>query len=227
MSDSRSKHRRTAVIAGATGLVGSALLVRLLASPDHARIFALTRRALEIADPRLQPVAARFDDLDSVLNGVQGPALDVFCCLGTTIAKAGSQAAFRLIDHDAVVALARWARAARARRFVLVSAIGANAASRVFYNRVKGEAEAAVRNEGPASVVILRPGLLDGERAEFRPGERLALAVTRPLRAILPATLRPVAAEDVAAAMLEAARAAQPPAFIESAAIQGAALRIG
>lgn len=227
MKAARRKDGPTAVVAGATGLVGSALLARLLAAGDYASIVALSRRDLAITDPRLRVVPARFDDLESVLDGVRGPALDVYCCLGTTIAKAGSQAAFREVDHDAVVALARWSRAADARRYLLVSAIGADAGSRVFYNRVKGEAEAAVRREGPASVVILRPGLLDGARAEFRLGESIALAVSRPLRAILPAALRPVAADDVAAAMLEAARAANPPAVIESAAMQGAASRIG
>jgi uncharacterized protein YbjT (DUF2867 family) len=105
--------------------------------------------------------------------------------------------------------------------------MGADARSRVFYNRVKGEAEDAVRREGPASVVVLRPGLLDGPRAEFRLGERVGLALTRPLRGILPAVLKPVHADDVAAAMLEAARARQPAAVIASAAIQGAASRAG
>lgn len=226
MTRRKLQSQRTALVAGATGLVGSSLLARLVAASDYDTIVALTRRETPQRDRRLRVVPARFDDLDAVLDGVRGPALDVFCCLGTTIAKAGSQAAFRRVDHDAVVALARWSRAAGARRFVLVSAMGADANSRFFYNRVKGEAEAGVRREGPASVVILRPGLLDGERAEFRLGESLALAVTRPLRAILPATLRPVAAGDVAAAILEAARSAQPPAVIESAAIQGAASRI-
>lgn len=227
MGDSSGQSQRTAVVAGATGLVGSALLARLLASSDYASIIALSRRALPLADPRLATVPARFEDLDTVLDGVRGPALDIYCCLGTTIAKAGSQAAFRRIDHDAVVALARWSRAAAARRYLLVSALGADPKSRVFYNRVKGEAEVAVRQAGPASVVVLRPGLLDGTRAEFRLGESLALALSRPLRRILPASLRPVAAIDVAAAMLEAARAAHPADVIESAAIQGAASRIG
>lgn len=221
-----TRSTRTAVIAGATGLVGSALLQRLLASRDDQRIVALVRREIERGDARLQTRPARFDALDSVLADIEGPALDVYCCLGTTIAKAGSQAAFRAVDFDAVLALARWAKAARARRFLLVSAIGADAASRVFYNRVKGEAEDAVRRGGPASVVVLRPGLLDGPRAEFRLGERIGLALTRPLRGVLPAALRPVHADDVAAAMVEAARAQAPQPVIPSAAIQGAASRM-
>lgn len=217
--------QRTALVAGATGLVGSALLARLLAGRDYAAIVALSRRELSFVDPRLTVRPARFEDLDAVLAGVHGPALDVFCSLGTTIARAGSQAAFRTIDFDAVLALARWSREAAARRFVLVSAMGAHAGSRVFYNRVKGEVEIAVRREGPASVVILRPGLLDGARAEFRLGESVALSLTRPLKRLLPRSLQPVAADDVAAAMLHAALGANPPPLIDSAAIQGAASR--
>lgn len=216
----------TAIVAGATGLVGTALLARLCADHDYARVVALARRPPAAVDARLECRQARFDALDEVLGDLRGARPDVYCCLGTTIAKAGSQAAFRAVDFDAVVALARWAKAAQARRFVLVSAMGADAASRVFYNRVKGEAEDAVRRDGPASVVVLRPGLLDGPRAEFRLGERIGLALTRPLRGILPAALRPVHADDVAAAMVEAARAQAPKPVIPSAAIQGAASRM-
>lgn len=218
---------RTAVIAGATGLVGSQLLELLCRVDDYRRLLLPTRRAPTLADPRIELKSARYDDLDCLLHDAQGPALDVYCCLGTTIRKAGSQAAFRAVDFDAVVALARWARKARARRLLLVSAMGADAKSRVFYNRVKGEAEDAVRREGPASVVILRPGLLDGARPEFRFGEALGLALTRPIRALLPASLRPVRAEDVAASMLEAARAERAAPLITSAELHGAKARLG
>lgn len=221
-----SAARRTAVIAGATGLVGSHLLDLLCRVDDYQRLVVPTRRAPPISDPRIELKSARFDELDGLLHDVQGPGLDVYCGLGTTIRKAGSQAAFRAVDFDAVVALARWARQARARRFLLVSAMGADSGSRVFYHRVKGEAEDAARRAGPASVVILRPGLLDGARAEFRLGESLGLALTRPIRALLPASLRPVRAADVAAAMLEAARAEPAADSIPAAAIHGAAARL-
>jgi len=216
---------RTAVIAGATGLVGGCVLAQLIASRAYQRLILPTRRAPTLNDPRIELRSARFDALEDVLSDAHGPALDLYCCLGTTIRKAGSQAAFRAVDFDAVLALARWARRARARRFLLVSAMGADARSRVFYNCVKGEAEDAVRREGPDSIVILRPGLLDGERAEVRLAERIGLALTRPIRALLPASLRPVRAEDVAAAMIDAARAERPPAVIASAAMHGAASR--
>lgn len=223
MAAPEKRRQRTAVVAGATGLVGSALLAQMLARKDYASIIALSRRELSVADPRLTVRAARFEDLDAVLADLRGPALDVFCSLGTTIAKAGSRAAFRSIDFDAVLALAQWSRAAGARRFILVSAMGANANSRIFYNRVKGEAEIAVRREGPSSVVILRPGLLDGVRSEFRLGESVALSLTRPLKRLLPRSLQPVAAADVAAAMLRVAVNDRPPQQIDSAAIQGTA----
>lgn len=223
MTRKKPDGQRTAVVAGATGLVGSHLLARMVARHDYTRIVALARRELPLQDPRIEVLPADFGDLGTALAGVEGPALDVFCSLGTTIAKAGSQDAFRRIDFDAVLALAQWSRAAGARRFVLVSAMGAHAASRVFYNRVKGEVENAVRREGPSTVVVLRPGLLDGARSEFRLGESVALSLTRPIKWLLPRSLQPVSADDVAAAMLHAALAANPPPLIESAALQGAA----
>jgi uncharacterized protein YbjT (DUF2867 family) len=218
----RTVAARSAVLAGATGLVGSQLLSMLAVAPEYARVFALTRRALPIAAPNLMAVPADFDALEESLRDA-GLGADVYCCLGTTIGAAGSEAAFRRVDHDFVLALAHWAKARAARRFVLVSALGADPGSRVFYNRVKGEIERAVRAEGPASVTILQPSLLDGERAQSRPGEQLALRIARPLRALIPRTWRPVAARDVAAAMLLAARADPAPALIASAAMHGAA----
>jgi uncharacterized protein YbjT (DUF2867 family) len=212
---------RDAVIAGATGLVGGELLAAIARDRTYPRVFALARRALPASFPGLRTVEARYDALAAVLGDVR-PGADVFCCLGTTMRRAGSQDAFRAVDHGHVVALARWARDAGARRLLLVSALGADPDSRVFYNRVKGEAERDARTDGPASVVALRPSLLDGERSELRPGEWLALRLARPLRALIPARVRPVPAADVAAALVDAAREAHPPEVVESARILGA-----
>jgi uncharacterized protein YbjT (DUF2867 family) len=225
VAETRGAARRTAVVAGATGLVGRELITRLLHEPRYARVVALTRRPLSLMDARLEVVDAAYDRLVAVLDGVASArgTLDVFCCLGTTRRIAGSEEAFRRVDHEYVVALGHWARAAHAHRFVVVSALGADAASRVFYNRVKGETERDLAALGLASLVILRPSLLAGDRAEFRAGERLALLATRPMRALLPAAIRPVAAADVAQSMLDAALAAAPPAVLDSAAMQGAA----
>jgi uncharacterized protein YbjT (DUF2867 family) len=218
---------RCAVVAGASGLVGRELVRRLLREPRYRGIFALSRKPLATVDPRLEVVAAAFDRLPHVLQGVEsaGASIDVFCCLGTTIGVAGSREAFRQVDHDYVLALGRWAQRAGARRMVVVSALGADPDSRVFYNRVKGETERDLAALGLPSLVIARPSLLAGERAEFRPGERLALLATRPLRALIPARIRPIAAEDVAQALVDAALADVPPSIVESAAMQGAAQR--
>jgi uncharacterized protein YbjT (DUF2867 family) len=219
--------QRIAVVAGASGLVGCELTGRLLRTPAYDRVIAPVRRPLGIAHDRLTEVAAAYDRLPALLapHLHRGTPVDVFCCLGTTLRTAGSQAAFRRVDHDYVLALGRWARSAGARTMVVVSALGADPASGVFYNRVKGETERDLAALGLASLVIVRPSLLAGDRAEFRLGERLALLATRPLRALLPRAIRPVAAADVAQAMIDAALDDRPPPVIESAALHGAAAR--
>lgn len=229
MTSAPPSPHRSAVVAGATGLVGRELVVRLLREPRYERIVALSRKPIASVDPRLEVVAAAFDRLPHILQGVEsaGGSIDVFCCLGTTIGVAGSREAFRRVDRDYVLALGRWARRAGARRMVVVSALGADPDSRVFYNRVKGEMERDLTGLGLPSLVIARPSLLAGERAESRPGERLALLATRPLRALIPARIRPIAAEDVAQALVDAALADAPPSIIESGAMQGAAQRAG
>jgi len=177
----------------------------------------------------LQWRAVDFDALGKVLGDVRGSEtvpLDVFCCLGTTIDVAGSQEAFRRVDFEYVVRMGRWARGANARRFIVVSALGADPLSRVFYNRVKGDAEQTLGGLGLPSLVVLRPSLLDGERKEVRRGERFALAVTRPIRRWLPKSVRPVLDVDVAATMLLAARADRAPLLIESAQMHEAAARL-
>lgn len=222
--------RRTAVLAGATGLVGSRLVAMLNAAADYAQVIALTRRPLPPVSPKVSSRTVDFDRPERALADVFGTGalpLDVFCALGTTIKTAGSQDAFRRVDFDYVLNLARWAHSAHARRMIVVSALGADAASGTFYSRVKGEMENAVRALGLPSVVVLRPSLLVGERDEFRAAERLALALTAPLRRLLPARVRPVLAEDVAATMLAAARERAPAPVIASSAMHGAATALG
>jgi uncharacterized protein YbjT (DUF2867 family) len=223
--------QKTAVIAGATGLVGSRLVELVLAAPEYSLVVALARKTplavSSIGGPQWRK--ADFEQLDKVLHDIRGSKskpLDVFCCLGTTIKVAGSQDAFRRVDFDYVVRFGRWARDANARRLVLVSALGADPASRVFYNRVKGEAEHALGALGLHSLVVLRPSLLDGERTEIRPGERLTLKLTRPIRSFLPRSVRPVRDVDVAATMISTARVESPPQLIQSAQMHGAAERL-
>jgi uncharacterized protein YbjT (DUF2867 family) len=216
---------RHAVLAGATGLVGRALLARLLQDTATGRVYALARRPLP-PHAKLTACPADFNDLDRALATVPGEAApDVYCALGTTLKAAGSQAAFRRVDHDHVLALGQWAVRAGARRLLVVSAVGADAHAASFYSRVKGDTEAALRALPLRSLVIARPSLLAGKRDEWRTGERLALAFTRPLRPLIPAALRPIGADDVAAALWQAAQQAEPPAVLTSAAMQGAARR--
>jgi uncharacterized protein YbjT (DUF2867 family) len=192
-----------ALVAGATGLVGRELVRQLAAAPHYERVAALLRRVPDDLPSAVTPILVDFDHLDRVADGLV--ADHVFCALGTTIRTAGSQAAFRRVDHDYVVALARLARERGARHFLLVSSLGADPGARVFYSRVKGEVEAAVRAVGYPSVTIVRPSLLLGERREFRLGERMI----RPLGPLMPRRFRPVHARAVAATLLRAALATQ------------------
>jgi uncharacterized protein YbjT (DUF2867 family) len=220
---------RTAVLAGPTGLVGSKLLRLLLDAPEYHKVVALSRRAIPIESGRLDVRPAEFDSLATVLRGVRGSEstpLDVFCCLGTTMRVAGSPEAFRRVDFDYPLRLGRWALDASARRVLVISALGADPRSRVFYNRVKGEMEQALGALGLPSLVVLRPSLLAGERGDVRWGERAALRLAARIGWLLPGSVRPVQDVDVAAAMLGAAREDRAPLLIESAQMQGAAARL-
>jgi uncharacterized protein YbjT (DUF2867 family) len=192
---------RTALLAGATGLVGGHLLDDLLADDTWDSVISVGRREVDVRHPKLEQRTVAFANL------VDLPAVDdVFCALGTTIKKAGSQEAFRAVDHDAVVALATAARRAGATAFLHVTAMGANAGSRVFYNRVKGETERDVAATGITTTVAFRPSILDGDRAESRRGEQAGLVVMRALGPVL-GRYRPTRAEDVARAMVHVAKA--------------------
>jgi len=192
--------RRVALLVGATGLTGSLLLPMLLRSRTWSRVHVLARRTLSLQHPKLQAHVVDFD----ALAALPLPAIDdVFVCLGTTIKVAGSRQAFRRVDLDYVVDSARLARERGATRLAVVSAMGASARSPVFYNRVKGEMEAALATLGYASVTIVRPSFLDGERPDSRPGERLALALARPLAPLIPKRYRAIPAAAVARAMLQ------------------------
>jgi len=165
----------TALIAGASGLVGGELLQLLLAAPEYDRVIALGRRPLGIDHPKLVSLTVDFAALEKAAADLRCD--DAFCCLGTTIKDAGSREAFRAVDHAAVLAFAWAAQRAGAKRFFVVSALGADPDSRVFYSRVKGETEAALQVLGFGTLAVFRPGLLLGQRARFRLGERVSAAV--------------------------------------------------
>ncbi|MES2090225.1 MAG: oxidoreductase [Pseudomonadota bacterium] len=196
--------RPVALLVGATGLVGQQCLQLLADDPAVGLVRALVRRPMPALNPKVQVCVADFDRLEDHANWL---AVDwVFCALGTTIAKAGSQAAFRRVDFDYPLQVAQLARAQGARHFLLVSALGANARSRVFYNRVKGELEEAIMALGFESVTFAQPSLLAGDRAEVRLGERIGLM----LGCLMPERWRPVPARQVALSLLNAAKAARP-----------------
>lgn len=189
---------RTALLAGATGLVGRALLSLLLDDGDVAEVVVLTRRPIATPHPKLLQGIVPFDKLECFAL----PSIDDFyCCLGTTIERAGSERAFREVDVVYPTTIAQMALAAGASQCLFVSAMGANTQSRIFYNRTKGELEEKLAGLPFESVYAFRPSLLAGHRQEIRVGERLAIAVARPLSFLIPLRFRPVAATDVARAM--------------------------
>lgn len=197
---------RSALVAGASGLVGHRVVDRLLRDPAYTRVVVLARRPLDIEHPQLTTIITDFGDLAAL-----GAALavdDVFCCLGTTLRAAGSKEAFADVDYRMVVDLARATHAAGAQQFIVISAVGASEHALAYYSRVKGRMEAAVRAVGFEAVHIVRPSLLLGERREFRRGEAYAQRFA-PLLAKLAAgplqRYRPVQADEVAEAMLRLA----------------------
>lgn len=199
---------RVALIAGATGLVGRELMVRLLDDPALASVISLGRRAPAVTHPKLRALTVDFAALPAL------PAVDeVYIALGTTIKVAGSEAAFRAVDLDAVVAVAQAARVAGAGRCGIVGAMGPDVNSRVFYNRVKGEMEAAVKAIGYPCLVIARPSLLTGDRESLgqpgRSGERMAQLAMK-LDWLIPANYRAIGADKVARALHAAVRAGEP-----------------
>jgi len=207
---------RSALVLGASGLVGAALLARLLDDPRYTAVRVLARRALPQRHPNLSVEIVDFERLDA--HAPAFAADDVFCCLGTTLRQAGSRAAFRRVDFDYVLAAARLCAQASAGHFLWISAVGASPASPAFYSRVKGELEAAIARLPLRRWTALRPSLLLGARAERRAGEAFAAAVARPLAPVFVGPLRryrPIAADDVAAAMLALAHGAAPPAGLD------------
>lgn len=196
----------TVLIAGASGLVGRALLAQLL-DEDRATVHALLRR--EVSDLPSSDRLTRYV-IDFADPGTLPRADELFIALGTTIKVAGSKAAFRAVDFDAVVAVARAAHEAGVERCAVVSALGADARSKVFYNQVKGEMERALHELRFGRLVIARPSLLAGAREALgqptRVGERLALALLRPVAGLIPVSIRPVDPAVVARAMRVALR---------------------
>jgi len=198
--------RKSVLLAGATGLVGGECLAALLAESSFDPVTILVRRPLA-SPPPSERLVVRLVDFENLDREASAFAVHhVFCCLGTTMRNAGSRDAFRRVDYDYALHTAQLGLAGGAKHFLLVSALGADASSRIFYNRVKGELEQAVGRLGYTSVTLVRPSLLLGERHERRPGEDFA----RRFSGLAPAPWRPVPAKQVAAALVRAAREDAP-----------------
>ena len=201
----------SALVLGATGLVGRRCLDLLLGDDAYGRVVVLARKPAPREHPKLRWHVTDFARVHEYgrLLGVD----NVFCCLGTTIRAARSREAFHKVDFGYVVGAARATAESGARQLLLVSALGADAHSRVFYNRVKGEAERAIRDLPFRGTQIFRPSLLLGQREEFRLGERVAALTLAPLSLLLSGTARkyrPVRATAVAEAMVRVAKIAPP-----------------
>jgi uncharacterized protein YbjT (DUF2867 family) len=198
---------RNALIAGGTGLVGSSLLQQLLADHQYEKIVVITRKPIEMANPKLVQQQLDFDKIENLKLDFQVD--DVFCALGTTIKTAGSQDAFYKVDYTYVVNLGKWCVNNGVKRFMIVSAMGANAKSGIFYNRVKGEMEVAVSKLQIPEVKVFRPSLLMGNRIEKRGGENIAQAVMGALGFLFAGPLlkyKGIHADVVASSMIKVAK---------------------
>jgi uncharacterized protein YbjT (DUF2867 family) len=206
---------RSALLVGATGLIGTFVLKRLLDSERYSRVIVWARRDIGRTHPKLVVEVVDFDKLEE--RRVE--AEDVFCCLGTTIKVAGSQEAFRRVDYEYPVATAKAAAKGGAKRFLVVSALGASPASAVFYSRVKGEMEAAVKAAGIPKVFIFQPSMLSGRQENKRFWEDVATAVASVIGPLL-GRYRPIHGDIVAAGMLKAAAEDLPAGTFESGEIR-------
>ena len=205
---------KTALIAGASGLIGGFLLPILLKDSRYSRVISVGRRKLGIEHPKLTEVIVDMDDLPAM---EKEKIDDVFCCLGTTIKKAGSKENFRRVDFQYPLNLAEFGLAYDARRYTLVSSMGADEESKIFYSRTKGEVEKVVATIGYNRVDIMRPSALLGPRKEFRLGERLGIILLRLFGFLLigkAKKYRAIEAETVAKAMDKLMLEEKPGVFI-------------
>ena len=210
---------KTALIAGASGLIGKSLLDRLLATGRYNKVVAVSRRDLAFRHPKFSYIIADFSDPAKALRSLKPD--DVYCCLGTTMAIAGSKEKFYEVDFQYPVALANATLALGANQYLLVSALGSNKSSAIYYNRVKGDVEEAILSVGFRSVHIFRPSLLLGERQVKRPGEGFAKVLYKIFGFAIPGKYKAIPADKVAKAMLAAAAKEEPGIFIhESREIQ-------
>ncbi len=194
---------RTALLAGATGLVGGFVLDQLLQDPTYDSVIVLTRKSLGNNHPKLKEVIVNFDQLENYTNDITADV--VFCCLGTTIKTAGSQEAFKKVDYEYPLRLAEIAKQNGSKTYLLISALGSSKSSIIFYNRVKGEVEEAIGRLNFETFHILQPSLIIGERKENRMGEGIAQKLSPVYDALMFGPLtkyKSIKAEQIAKAMI-------------------------
>lgn len=212
------KTTKTALLLGASGLVGGHLLRQLLESPHYDRVVALSRRPLDLQHPKLTQAILDFDRPDAAL--VRGD--DLFCALGTTLRKAGSKEAQYRIDGIYPFEIGRIARQNGVHQYLLVSSVGANANTSNFYLKTKGELEENIRGLEFERFVSVRPSFLLGNRSEFRLGEKIGIALARIFAPLIPQRYRGIEAEKVARALVSLANNGdnKPVEFVESEHLQ-------
>lgn len=184
-----------AIVAGATGLVGTELVKKLLEDKSFSEVVIYSRKSPAIEDARLKVIKGELSEINAHREELKGDVY--FCCLGTTIKSAGSQENFRKVDFHSIVSFGRLAFTHKASKFLVVSASGAHSQSKIFYSRVKGETEKALKDIGFLSLFIYRPGLLVGNREESRTTEKIAVESYRILRHILPEKITKSVATEV------------------------------
>jgi uncharacterized protein YbjT (DUF2867 family) len=189
---------KTALVVGATGLIGKHLTIKLLASNFYSKIKVLVRKPLDINHPNLEQIVVDFNNLDTS----KIVADDVFCCLGTTMKQAGSKPAFYKVDFTYPVEIAKAALANGAKQYIIVTAMGADEKSMVYYNRVKGEVEKALSDLHYPTLLIFRPSMLLGERKEPRLGEKIGKVVMSLIGFMTPDKYKAIEGEKVANAMM-------------------------
>lgn len=200
-------NNKTALLAGASGLVGNELLHILLDSPHYKGVKILVRHPLDMAHEKLEQVITDFDKLDDYAQHFDVD--DVFCCLGTTIKKAGSQDAFKKVDYEYPLKMAELAKSQQVKNFLIITALGADAESKVFYSRTKGQLQVRLKKIGLTALHIFQPSLLLGERQEFRLGEKAAAVLSPAISKLLKGKMekyKPIEAKNVALAMYEVAQ---------------------
>jgi uncharacterized protein YbjT (DUF2867 family) len=214
------KSMRTALLAGATGLIGDQLLHLLLNDDSYSTVKVITRKPLGIENPKLKNLVIDFDKLPEHADFLACD--DVFCCLGTTIKIAKTKEAFKKVDFEYPVSLAKLAREQGASQYLLISALGADKSSMVFYNKVKGEVEESIQQCSFKAIHIVRPSLLLGDRKEERQGEGAATTFFKLFGFIVPVKYKAIDSLKVAKAMLAYAKLEQSGVHIhESKEMQG------